>query len=93
MSGNWDDWYRGNITEEERNRIGYDNVRNEVKVGDKVVCYEPVGYCGGQDEDDKIGLSEIVTIEYIEEGNNCAFFKEHPERYGPWNLVNFLKII
>ncbi len=63
------------------------------KVDDGVVALEELGYCCGQDENDKIDRLSVNYIDRIRldsNGQQELFFHDHADRYGPWRADCFV---
>ena len=63
------------------------------KVGDWVVANVELGYCCGQDSDDKIDRLSVEKIDGIrtnDDGSQRLFFADHADRYGPWDAEHFI---
>jgi len=77
---------------------------NILKEGDHVRCLEKQGYFMQDPRSDYIGRNDVVTIESIDDGYGFdqkfhherwgrLFFKEHADKYGPWEPKFFVLVM
>lgn len=71
--------------------LGREPKKHDFQLEDKVRAIHTQRYCMGQCFDDRIPARSVVTIDNFDE-NGWLFFKEHADRYGPWDPDEFVKV-
>ena len=59
-----------------------------MKPGDKITAKRTIRYTMGQISSDKIRKGETVTVDQVLPKGKITL-REHADRYGPWELVDF----
>lgn len=60
-------------------------------IGQQVRAKRTLAYCMGQCFDDRIPSRSVVTIDNFDD-KGWLFFKEHADRYGPWDPDEFTAV-